>query len=189
MRLLGLLCAGIALAAQGPHASLAAEECPTTFTYSTYEVSGDSLEALRVSMRERGPVDENGVRRYASTEWKVRWQWERDEKGRVFPESVTLKCDVVIMLPRLSESSGASEQTKTSWNDLIAKIKEHELQHARHIQTTAPRIQKRIRAQHKRDGFVSVEAANKIAQKVVQEARDLDRTYDSETEHGKREGI
>lgn len=189
MRLLGLFVAGTLLAVAAPQRSWGEDECLTTFSYATYDVEGDSIESLRRSMRDRGPVDEQGVRRYASTEWKVRWEWERNEKGDVYPDTVTLRCEVVITLPRVAEGLILNKEAEASWNELLEKIRAHELQHARHIQTSAPHIRQRIRARYERDGSISVEDANSIAKRVVQEARELDRRYDIDTEHGKSEGI
>ena len=163
--------------------------CGVQITYSTYAVHGSSLAEIRASMKQHGPVDELGVRRHAITKWKVTWKWDRDLDGNVRADSVSIQCSASIVLPQLENEGSLSPEEQQAWSSYSARLKAHELNHVKHIDSLAPEILDRIRVRAHRSGKIKAPVAQRIASGVLQEARELDRSYDHSTKHGKTEGL
>jgi predicted secreted Zn-dependent protease len=163
--------------------------CPVAPAHNYYEVEGASVEELEASLRERGPKDDLGKTRFAYTDWTVEWNWKRFDDGTIDPNSIKLNCIAMILLPKLGKASEKiSEDLLNAWNGFVKRTKAHELNHVSHIDQTAPRILTRLKEEHKREGAVTRERAEKIISEVIAEIRGLDRRYDARTNHGLSEG-
>lgn len=175
--------------------SLLREECPIVINRESYKVSGSSLAELRESMLERGPRDKRGIPRFANTEWNVDWRWQRNGDGSVKIDTLAVVCSASILMPQLDTSAisnrktAATEEFNSRWHRFLARLERHELNHLKHVQYRAPLISARLKAAHQKHGALSPARANAIAAEVVREIHQLDRQYDSETLHGKSEGV
>jgi|LakMenEpi03Aug12_release.lakeMendotaPanAssembly.Ray.scaffolds.fasta_scaffold14428_4 predicted secreted Zn-dependent protease len=188
MRLVGYLVGSLILAITGG-GSHAREECPVEISYAYYEVDGETFADIKESIRSRGPVDERGKRRYARTDWKVDWRWERDDNGVIRPGSVKVLCKAVLTLPQLNSTTNLSPAEADRWRAYQQLLLRHELNHVRHVEAIATEIPRRIKQRQERYGKVSAKSAQRVAKSVLQDIRELDRSYDSYTVHGATEGI
>ena len=188
MRLVGYLLGSLVLATSGGGA-YAREECPVQISYSYYDVEGETFADIKQSIRSRGPVDERGKRRYARTDWKVEWRWERNDDGIVRPGTVKVLCKAVLTLPRLDPKTTLSPADAERWRAYEQLLLRHELNHVRHVEAIAPEISRRIKQRQERYGKVSAKSAQSVAKSVLQGIRELDRSYDYHTVHGATEGI
>jgi len=162
--------------------------CAIEPRYTFYEVSGGSAEELEESLRVRGPRDEAGLRRFAYTDWTVKWGWKRFEDGSVDPSTVSLTCVVTILLPKVSDLDVLPPTLKSSWNAFIERTRQHELHHVSHVERMAPRIIQQLRDEHYRVGTISLKRAKRIVSDVIAQIKTMDRYYDTETDHGRTEG-
>jgi len=171
------------------------EECPISIHRETYSVTGSSREEIRRSMLDRGPRDERGLPRFAKTEWKVDWRWEKDIDGGIKIDSLSVTCSASILLPQrdppiLADAQSTREaELRFIWSEFLSKLERHELNHLKHVRYRAPHIAARLKEAQQRYGSLSTQRANSIASRVLREIRDLDRRYDIETRHGKSEGV
>ena len=189
MRLVGYFAASLILALNGGAPRDQQPLCETRIVHERYGVSGATLEEIMGSIRAHGPIDESGVRRYATTRWNVHWSWNRDAHDNVLPNTVQVRCEVTLVLPSHENVSGLSPSERARWDAFIARLNQHELNHVKHVQAIAPEIQERISSRTKRYGPLSVKAAHRIAEHVLQEVRELDHAYDRSTRHGATEGL
>jgi predicted secreted Zn-dependent protease len=157
-------------------------------SYTFYEVAGGDVDAIETSLRERGPRDERGKRRFAFTDWAVEWEWKRTNTGTVDPESLALKCSAEIRLPHLKVTPDTSLETIRQWHEFIERTRKHELAHLEHVQSGAMRIKDKILEARRRGVALTPSRANKIVSQGVQELRAFDVAYDARTEHGYVEG-
>jgi predicted secreted Zn-dependent protease len=163
-------------------------QCPVTFSFISYPVSGSSDEELRTELIKNGPRDKLGKARFAFADWHITWRWGLDGVGNVLPDTIKLSCQVEITLPRLVPTKQTSPELVKRWYDFVGRVRQHELNHARHAQERAWLIRERISEAQRRVGPLSPAAANKIAGRVLDEIQALDYAYDLSTEHGKSEG-
>lgn len=188
MRLIGYLIGSLMLAISGG-GIVEPQRCVVEVSYAYYDVTGSTLEQVQASIRQLGPVDEGGKRRYARTDWKVEWSWEKNDSGIIQPGTVKVLCKAVITLPRLTPSSTLPPDQEQRWAAYEQLLAHHEMNHVRHVQALAPKISSRIEERQERSGKVSAKTAQRIAKAVLQEIRELDRFYDRHTRHGASEGI
>jgi predicted secreted Zn-dependent protease len=165
-----------------------ARHCPVSISFTSYPVTGNSNEELRADLIKNGPKDKLGKPRFAFADWNIQWRWSLDGSGKVLPSSVQLSCQVEITMPRLVPTRATSPEIIRKWYEFVARVRRHELNHARHAQERAWLIRERIAEADRRDGPLSPAVANKIAGKVLREIQSLDLAYDVLTEHGKSEG-
>jgi len=156
---------------------------------SPYIVTGTTAEELENSILSNGPVDEQGVRRYAYTAWKVSWSWPFDTEGKPEFEKSTLTCNVNIMIPKWDPPSNVDTQLRKRWEQLSAAILSHEMNHANKALERAPRIIDNIKAAREANPNFAWDDANRVGFMTLRTIRDLDRSYDLKTKHGKLEGI
>lgn len=170
----------------GAHAD--AGKCAIVPVYTFYEVSGGSAEELEESLRERGPRDQVGLRRFAYTDWTIKWEWRRFEDGSVDPSTVSLTCVATILLPKVSDPDSLPPILRHSWNSFMERTRRHELHHVSHVEQTAPRIIQQLRDEYQRVGTISLTRAKSIVREVIAHIKAMDRHYDAETDHGRTEG-
>jgi|GEM_PF-1926862 len=160
-------------------------ECPIIPTLRYYDITGRTVEEIRSSMVERGPLDEAGKRRFAHTEWRIKWNWKIKEDGSVNLDTLALKCEGSITLPRFREVHARAGDLASEWALFIDRLMAHESQHLSHVSMYAPRIITRLREVH---GPLPPARANMIVQEVVAEIKAMDRDYDRITRNGDTEG-
>lgn len=164
------------------------ESCSITPTYRFYAVSGATVEQLKMSLIEKGPRDSLGAARFAYTDWRVKWKWQRLADGSINPDSVELVCLAEILLPELDSDTELGPELRAAWDGFLKRTLEHELNHVGHVSQTAPEVYRRLRGAVQHSGTLSAKRAKEIVSEVVAEIKALDRRYDAETDHGRTEG-
>jgi predicted secreted Zn-dependent protease len=173
--------------------------CSVSVTYEYYEISAANSSEIEEELLTHGPRDSYGARRFAYTDWRVKWDWKRDPDGRVIVDSVELKCSAKIALPKLVKKAGLASDTSARWDSFIESTIAHEAQHVEHVERNASKIIARIQqiASVRGDvggqsvaakGSVSLTEAQRIVREVISEIRESDRKYDLKTHHGRSEG-
>lgn len=174
------------------HASAQAEElerCPITPTVRWYDVRGNSPEEVRAALLEHGPKDDLGKRRFAYAEWSIHWNWKLDKDRNVDLSTVTISCEGSLVLPRFVPAADTSPELRSEWTRYFDRLMRHEEQHLAHPEQNAFLIIEKLKAAKAKDGELPLKRAQKIVQNVIYQIREMDRTYDLETNHGKSEGI
>lgn len=188
MRLAALLAGTLVLALSG-EGGRDTSRCAVNIEYSYYAVSGSTLGEIKRSIRANGPVDPDGKRRYARTDWKIKWSWDRSAAGSIDPGSVHVTCKARVTLPYHERLDALSPEERARWNEYLAILEKHEMNHVLHVEAVAPEISHRIAERQSRAGSVSAKTAQAIAKTVLKEIRQLDRAYDKNTRHGATEGV
>lgn len=164
------------------------QSCTVNPTYRFYAVAGTTVGEIKDSLLERGPRDGLGAARFAYTDWKVKWKWQRLADGSINPDSVELACIAEILLPYLEPNAAVEPELRAGWGDFVERTRQHELNHVAHLTQRAPEIYQRLRAAAQHSGTLSSKRAEAIVSEVIAEIRALDRRYDAETDHGRTEG-
>jgi predicted secreted Zn-dependent protease len=164
------------------------ELCAVSPTFEYYQVNGSTREAIERSLRENGPIDETGQRRFAYTRWSIQWKWQKVDLDTVDLQSLRLTCGATIQLPRLVVSKDTSSDLIRAWNEFVERTRQHELSHLKHAEVGAPRIRARLQRLVAEQGSLTAAEANAEALKVIAEIRAMDRAYDLRTNHGLTEG-
>ncbi len=175
-----------------PHVGVRAPSgdlCHVAIDRREYVVRGASALDIRRSMLTHGPRDATGTPRFAVTEWTVEWRWEQSSRGTIDAETVSLSCSASMLLPRYEPEQGDAPELARVWADFAKRLERHELNHLEHVRRIAPEIRERIRRAARRNEGVSPALANRIAHRVIREMRALDAAYDSQTDHGRTEGV
>ncbi len=172
----------------GVHAP-SGDVCPVSIERREYVVRGTSVHDVRQSMLAHGPRDADGTPRFAVTEWTVEWRWNQASRGIIDTESVSLSCSASMLLPRYEPEQGDAPELARVWTEFSKRLERHELNHLEHVRRIAPEIRERIKRVARKGNGVSPALANRIAHRVIREMRALDVAYDSQTDHGKTEGI
>ncbi len=171
-----------------PERTTPEEFCPVAITFSYYEVQGNTPAEIERSLQFFGPRDDRGQIRFAYTDWKIRWKWQRTADKKVDLNSLTLHCSAEIKLPRLVVAPSTSLGLIRAWNDFVERTRQHELAHVKHVELGAPKIRARLREAATLEGALSPSRANVLVGRVIAELRGLDTSYDRRTNHGFTEG-
>ncbi len=163
--------------------------CPAAVTYDQYPVTGTTREELKKALLSHGPTDPFGKRRYATATWHVRWKWELTQQGLVDVSTLELSCSAVVKMPKLVPVHGMSKELLERWQVFMERLLKHEMNHVRHAEERAGHVALALRAATARRGMLTPTQADAVAQKALQEIRELDRLYDERTDHGKTEGV
>lgn len=173
--------------------------CPVSITYEYYEISASNSSEIEEELLSHGPRDSYGARRFAYTDWRVKWDWKRDRDGRVIVDSVALRCSAKIVLPKLVKKGGFASDASARWDSFIKSTISHEARHVEHLEQNANQIIAKIKQRSTaRDsdggrslgekGTIALFEAQRIVRDVISEIKALDREYDLKTRHGRSEG-
>jgi predicted secreted Zn-dependent protease len=148
-----------------------------------YAVEGTSSRAIRASINDRRPAEEaNGARHDARTRWSYRPRWQVRPDGRCDPGTATVTLSLTMILPDLTTRDSLSTREKAEWDAYFTALVTHERNHGRIAVAGQERMQAAMRASPDCD---AIRGAVRAALTEVTEASD---TYDSQTDHGRREG-
>ena len=111
-----------------------------------YDVSPTDWESLQQALLDAGPLDRRGVRRFALTTWKMKWDWERRSDGTPVYSSATVTPEVTMVLPRWKEIIHQPARIQKQWNDFISKVRAHEDSHARIALEGASSLERELRS-------------------------------------------
>lgn len=124
----------------------------------TYEISGDSTDALATQMSELGPQGS-----WAYTKWVVNWTGD-----------CTVSVDVTYTYPEWVDRDDADQEVIDSWDEMMDSLKTHELGHAENGMNAAQEVE---------EANCSADS-----QDIVAKWANQDKIYDDETNHGYTQG-
>lgn len=164
-----------------PQDQSAIDSISTRIIINSYGVAGATEEAIRHSLRSRGPADSAGISRDAYTAWKLRWRWSTPHNGMVDLNSARIAVEVEMFVPR-------AEITSARWSEYHLNLLRHEFNHVNHAIAGAYQLLNEYRRVGSQ-GLVPLAEAQRISDAAVEKIRMADRSYDSDTDHGRSEGV
>jgi predicted secreted Zn-dependent protease len=184
-RLLPLATALLLLAACAAPAvqSSAARPLPTSYpvafpnaTPEFYAVSGATADEIRAQLNARGP---SGYDAY--TRWHIRWQWPGYGTADCRLQDAEVAYEITVTFPRWTPVAEATPELAAKWNAYLYALALHENGHVANVVAHYPTVVAAI----KRSTCLTAEAA---AQAILQQMRDFDVQYDTNTDHGRTQG-
>ena len=156
-----------------------------------YSVSGTTAQQIRSSLNRNTPVQQNGQLFDAHTQWDIRWQfwWNADSNGNCRLTRVSTQVVIRYTLPQLQKPETLPEELLRRWKKYLGALVAHEEGHAAIGIDAARAIEHRLLQMGERSSCDQLEiAANRLAQKILNEYAKIDDQYDADTEYGTREG-
>jgi len=147
-------------------------------------VQGRDSGSLAQSLRANGP---KGFHGHAS--WKVGYQYTtRKYTAGCQVDTVTVKLEGEIVMPRWVDESGAPNELQQRWRNYYAALKRHEDGHIQNGRDLAQLLKQRLQGM----GIVPCEKVQGQAdaefQRLLADYRSRDRDYDERTRHGATQG-
>ena len=156
------------------------------FSVEYFPVHGKTPEEVREYLLENGAVGMDGRRYHAYVEWHIFWKWPvRDNRPEIGQVEAT--SSIKLHLPRWEEvQSGSPDQS--SWEKYMKALEHHEKGHINQALYHRKKLEDALKAAAAENPSLSAREANRIARKIVGEARLADETYDLLTAHGLLQG-
>lgn len=157
-----------------------------------YVIHGSNAETLRKQMHDLGPLD--GDKRYdAYTRWHIHWeyQWhyDRPSKNPCYVTNVLVSANIDQTSPRWENERDASPALQTQWQTYLANLMTHENGHVTNGWDAAAEIESELMNMPAMPNCRALQTAlDKRAHEIIQQHKDWDKTYDSDTNHGRTQG-
>lgn len=154
-----------------------------------YVVRGSTLSELRKQMSELGPTDSAG-RHDAYTTWLVRWSYPYErEASSCGLGKVKVSLTVTYTMPDWDRPADAPSAVVTRWDRYMKDLQRHEDGHRDNGYGAARDILRELRAFGTRETCDDANrAASQRAERIVDEYRKKDVSYDATTRHGATQG-
>lgn len=184
-------CGSLAAAQVAPGAAVtqaAKGELSITEIVQTYEVSGDTPQAVRADMNNKRPTDQFGQRFDAYTGWRVNWRMTYDET----PERCAVKdADVTVTLtitvPQLS--ADAPEAVRARFDAYRTALLVHERGHADTGRDAGSEIAAGIiRLPPQSTCEAMGKAVRDFGAEIIKQGNQRDLDLDRDTRHGATQG-
>jgi predicted secreted Zn-dependent protease len=169
--------------------ALALAQNKVHWTTNYYAVTGATLGEIQQSLSRNRPWKEKSALD-GLTDWRIQWHYQlMSSPGLCRLTSFTTTTTIAITLPRWMRPTNAAMEAVTNWNRYITALGHHEAGHAQIGLAAAAEQQRRIPLL---GSDVNCEALkkriNELAQQIVDDHGRRDREYDTQTEHGARQG-
>lgn len=165
-----------------------AAELKESIEFSYYTAEPRWYESMARSVVKASPIREGGKAFMGHTAWSVQWNvaWKRMDDGKCAMRTVSTQLHSVVTLPQM-KLRDADDQSR--FDAFLAALRAHELDHVAIARNAATEIDRRILALPAMPSCELLEAsANELGQSLLEEARQKDAAYDTETGHGKTQG-
>jgi predicted secreted Zn-dependent protease len=151
-----------------------------------YDVTGDTLQGIREEIVRQRPWKEE---RDAFTRWKVDWMFTMQElESACRLESLSIKTDITIAMPRWNAAASEDEALKTAWVRYFKLLAAHEEGHKQLALAAAKEARKRILQLKGTSSCSELEIAiNREGKKVIDEFAAREKLYDARTDHGRKQ--
>jgi predicted secreted Zn-dependent protease len=154
-----------------------------------YAVTGSSAAEIRKNLNSAGPSDETG-HHDAMTRWFVRWSYPF-ERGtdRCATGPVSVSVTVRMQMPNWAPPPNAPADLSQSWDHYLKALRHHEDGHKNHGLLAARDVLEKLKRLGAEDDCQAMNvAANAAANRILDEYRVKDRSYDERTRHGATQG-
>lgn len=165
------------------------EDFTLTVEHTPYTIRGSTETELRQQMNQLGPVDAYG-RHDAYTRWYVRWTYpyDRGASGCSLGD-VKVSVQVTYTLPEWKPPADASPAVVARWNRYASALQKHEDGHRDHGVGAGRAVLAALRRLGERPTCDAAgTAASAEGNRILDEFRKKDRTYDATTRHGATQG-
>lgn len=155
-----------------------------------YDIVGKSANDLRHELDTKGPLDKDGKRFDALTQWHVAWTYRyvSTTEGCKFIE-IRTSVDGTTTLPRWVDGDSASNSLIRKWQSYMAALRLHEDGHYAHGVGAAKEIEDLGQSFHVSDNCSAIgKAFNDQADSILEKYKAMDATYDHDTNHGQTQG-
>ena len=146
-----------------------------------YDITGATSADLRAAMTAQGPVDADGHRNDAFTQWNIDWTWPLNPDRTCILGSATITATITVTFPRWLPPPGASASLVVAWNTYQQALVVHESGHVAFVIAEEPVVLAAIKG-------ATCDTAEGAAEAVVARIRQHDIDYDAETNHGFTQG-
>jgi predicted secreted Zn-dependent protease len=148
-----------------------------------YDVTGSTACELRMSMNELRPKDpyEHDRSVDAFTDWYISWNWPGYGTDDCDLSAAVVEYRIQVILPRWEPPADAPPELIIQWKTYIHNLVIHEKGHGDNILNHYLDVKTAIQS-------ATCSTAEAAAQKVLDQLRQFDTNYDSETRHGETQG-
>jgi predicted secreted Zn-dependent protease len=155
-----------------------------------YDISGHDSASIRDSIKQNGPVGENGKKYHAYTRWKVDWgyRWiESNSSCRLTGLDVSI--DITYLLPQLENKTELSESMQQNWDQYYDALFKHEQQHKDFGIQAAHELEKTLLGIQPQNCVSLEHQLTDAAENVLDKYHRMEREFDINTNHGAKQGI
>ncbi len=184
LNLLSRLAAGLLALTALP----AVAEFDENLVFKYYDSTHRPGMTLLAAINAATPIRQDGAVFHGYTAWRANWhyRWWKEADGRCRITGNRTRLAAEITLPRLTTAAPAIRQRFDSY---LAALKNHEMEHVRIARDYAQRIDRGILGLPAMRTCQQLEgAANDLAERLLQEAKDAEREMDRRTRHGASQG-
>jgi predicted secreted Zn-dependent protease len=155
-----------------------------------YDITGSSATQLRESLDRQRPVGPDGMPHDAVTLWNIRWQYRTPTSADTCAViSFETSLEVVTILPRWTNEKDAESSLVARWRDYYAKLLDHENGHKAIATATAAALRDAGTKAPSHSSCVELaRSIDSVGTAILEESRQKQRQYDTETEHGRTQG-
>jgi len=175
----------------GTDASTPEAKVQVSVNYVYYRIEGSTVDELRAQMDAQGRTDEFGHHWDAYTDWYVSWSYPysiEDEKCGTGP--VEARVAITFTFPVWDGPEGTPLQVVEKWNDYLVSLEVHEDGHKEIAVAAAYEVVEALEALPVYSSCSELEqAADSVAQIVLQRYRQQELIYDKTTSHGATQGV
>jgi len=147
-----------------------------------YSISGASERELRAQLDAKAPVGYDGYKGDATTNWYIRWDWPGYGSSSCDLSKATVSFEIVVTFPRWTSPEDASTDLVAKWDRFTRDLAEHEQNHVDFVVDNYLSVLDAIRS-------ATCDTADAAAASALEAIRQLDRDYDTATNHGETEGV
>ncbi|MFK8078228.1 MAG: DUF922 domain-containing protein [Granulosicoccus sp.] len=151
-------------------------------TINTYNVTGRSADELIESMRSSSP---QGFWAHTRNRWKYNYKYYHVD-GRYELGEVSVTRTVEITMPQWTDYSYASACQQQSWDAMYSSLRRHEDIHVAIADPVSAELKRAIEAVGPKSSATELESAiDEAANRVLEENKRAQASFDLDTNHGK----
>lgn len=171
-----------------PDVNIAPPEVKGSTKY--YRIHAGSLEQLKWQLDLRGGRDPSGRKINAATSWYVEWNYPYQKgAGGCATGPVKTTVTVVTQLPKWNPPPNVGPDLIAKWERYLAKLEEHEKGHRDIALKAARAVAQSLQSLAPQSSCEEMErVADAEGKRILNMARDTERTYDETTDHGAKQG-
>lgn len=153
-----------------------------------YEIEGETVDQIANQLQIYGPQDFAGKKRYAMTEWYVKWRWDSSQEGLPKYESSRSTLKLTVTLPRLSKNSMKNPDISNRWERYLANVIKHECVHVGNGINAKAEIDKSLIEVASNSLALDYKVVNKKLFAIISRFQHYDIIFDEKTENGRIQG-
>lgn len=156
-----------------------------------YEVYGESESEIREYLEDNYLPGEDGEQATALTKSSVGWKIDmlpEDNYCRITSAEVSVR--ITFILPRLEDRELMGPDLRRKWETFMRAIQEHERGHHDITVRSAGKLERMLLGIAPEASCDELKAkTDEIGSRIIQEAQEINNTYDADTRHGAVEGV